>query len=187
MAIGSLSIPVFDSRFFFLILARQAHLVSDEAHILHVSGLNKTDVYVSLQRSILEMAHVREDETVAHDRNDNHSPPDEQDEKKHAQFPSQSFNARYMPVSGASFLNDVNGGATPMLVKNACLFALSIDGLALELALQYHSHDFLSLFSACDTIISYRSTPLQKSLVVRCMKKNFNLTTLAIGDGANDV
>ena len=66
-------------------------------------------------------------------------------------------------------------------------FALAIDGVCLELALLHCRAQFLSIFRQCDTIVSYRSTPLQKALVVKMCKEELKLTTLAIGDGANDV
>ena len=66
-------------------------------------------------------------------------------------------------------------------------FALAIDGVCLELALVHCKTQFLSIFKQCDTIVSYRSTPLQKALVVKMCKTDLALTTLAVGDGANDV
>ena len=66
-------------------------------------------------------------------------------------------------------------------------FALAIDGVCLELALVHCKTQFLAIFQQCDTIVSYRSTPLQKALVVKMCKVDLGLTTLAIGDGANDV
>ena len=66
-------------------------------------------------------------------------------------------------------------------------FAMAIDGVCLELALLHCQPLFLSIFKQCDTIVSYRSTPLQKAMVVKLCKTELALTTLAIGDGANDV
>ncbi|KAJ3023753.1 hypothetical protein HKX48_001281 [Thoreauomyces humboldtii] len=53
-----------------------------------------------------------------------------------------------------------------------------------------HSHLpplFLTLSQLCTTVIACRVTPLQKALVVRLVQRNLKCTTLAIGDGANDV
>ncbi|XP_041417491.1 phospholipid-transporting ATPase IK isoform X2 [Xenopus laevis] len=46
---------------------------------------------------------------------------------------------------------------------------------------------FVDLASQCQTVICCRVTPKQKSMVVKLVKKHKNATTLAIGDGANDV
>jgi phospholipid-transporting ATPase len=47
---------------------------------------------------------------------------------------------------------------------------------------------FLEIGTNCRSVICSRSTPLQKALVVRLVKKNQpTAITLAIGDGANDV
>jgi phospholipid-transporting ATPase len=64
-------------------------------------------------------------------------------------------------------------------------FALAIDGLCMELCLKHYRPEFISLFLACKTIVSYRSTPRQKALCVAMAKKDLNASVLAIGDGAN--
>eukprot|EP00079_Xenopus_tropicalis_P032657 XP_017946428.1 PREDICTED: phospholipid-transporting ATPase IK [Xenopus tropicalis] len=46
---------------------------------------------------------------------------------------------------------------------------------------------FVDLASQCQTVICCRVTPKQKSMVVQLVKKHKRATTLAIGDGANDV
>ncbi|ORX95023.1 phospholipid-translocating P-type ATPase [Basidiobolus meristosporus CBS 931.73] len=46
---------------------------------------------------------------------------------------------------------------------------------------------FLRISEKCHSVICCRVTPLQKSLVVRIVKKRLRKVTLAIGDGANDV
>ncbi|KAJ3147903.1 hypothetical protein HDU86_007644 [Geranomyces michiganensis] len=45
----------------------------------------------------------------------------------------------------------------------------------------------LALSQLCTTVIACRVTPLQKALVVQLVQRNLKCTTLAIGDGANDV
>ncbi|XP_078180817.1 putative phospholipid-transporting ATPase 4 isoform X2 [Carex rostrata] len=67
-------------------------------------------------------------------------------------------------------------------------FALIIDGKALTHAL----HDdmksrFLELAIDCASVICCRVSPKQKALVTRLVKEGTGKTTLAIGDGANDV
>ncbi|PIN09077.1 Phospholipid-translocating ATPase [Handroanthus impetiginosus] len=67
-------------------------------------------------------------------------------------------------------------------------FGLIIDGKSLSFALSQNLEDsFLDLAINCASVICCRSTPKQKALVTRLVKKGTGKTTLAIGDGANDV
>ncbi|KAI1887335.1 hypothetical protein AGOR_G00189250 [Albula goreensis] len=67
-------------------------------------------------------------------------------------------------------------------------FTLVIDGRTLDWALQEDLEEaFLDLTRQCRAVICCRSTPLQKSQVVRLVRDSLKVTTLAIGDGANDV
>ncbi|XP_065672695.1 phospholipid-transporting ATPase ID isoform X3 [Hydra vulgaris] len=67
-------------------------------------------------------------------------------------------------------------------------FGLVISGKYLAYALlPKHEMTFLELAKLCKAVICCRVTPLQKALVVELVKKNVKATTLAIGDGANDV
>ncbi|XP_019094993.1 PREDICTED: probable phospholipid-transporting ATPase 11 [Camelina sativa] len=67
-------------------------------------------------------------------------------------------------------------------------FALIIDGKSLTYALE---DDFkkkcLDLATGCASVICCRSSPKQKALVTRLVKSGTGKTTLAIGDGANDI
>ncbi|XP_055086897.1 probable phospholipid-transporting ATPase VD [Periophthalmus magnuspinnatus] len=65
---------------------------------------------------------------------------------------------------------------------------LVIDGHTLDWALQPELQgDFLELSKHCKAVICCRSTPLQKSQVVRLVRDKLKVMTLAVGDGANDV
>jgi phospholipid-translocating ATPase len=68
-------------------------------------------------------------------------------------------------------------------------FVLVIDGAALSTALADDEHKrlLLSLGTQCEGVICCRVSPLQKALVVKLVKDNLGVMTLAIGDGANDV
>ncbi|KAK4392988.1 putative phospholipid-transporting ATPase 8 [Sesamum angolense] len=67
-------------------------------------------------------------------------------------------------------------------------FGLIIDGKSLSFALSKNlENSFLDLAINCASVICCRSTPKQKALVTRLVKKGTGRTTLAIGDGANDV
>ncbi|CAB1451863.1 unnamed protein product [Pleuronectes platessa] len=67
-------------------------------------------------------------------------------------------------------------------------FILVIDGQTLDWALQEElKRDFLELSSRCKAVLCCRSTPLQKSEVVRLIRDQLGVMTLAVGDGANDV
>ncbi|KAI3737716.1 hypothetical protein L2E82_27727 [Cichorium intybus] len=67
-------------------------------------------------------------------------------------------------------------------------FALIIDGKTLTYALEDDlKHQFLNLAVDCASVICCRVSPRQKALVTRLVKEGTGKTTLAIGDGANDV
>ncbi|KAJ1268163.1 hypothetical protein BS78_07G115800 [Paspalum vaginatum] len=67
-------------------------------------------------------------------------------------------------------------------------FALIIDGNALAHALTGSlKNSFLDLAVKCASVLCCRISPKQKALVTRLVKIRTSKTTLAIGDGANDV
>ncbi|RLM62239.1 putative phospholipid-transporting ATPase 8 [Panicum miliaceum] len=67
-------------------------------------------------------------------------------------------------------------------------FALIIDGNALTHALTSSlKNSFLDLAVNCASVLCCRISPKQKALVTRLVKIRTGKTTLAIGDGANDV
>ncbi|KAM9354543.1 phospholipid-transporting ATPase VD [Pholidichthys leucotaenia] len=71
---------------------------------------------------------------------------------------------------------------------DAAQYILVIDGRTLDWVLQEELQDsFLELSRRCKAVICCRSTPLQKSQVVRLMRDQLGVMTLAVGDGANDV
>ncbi|KAF5890867.1 putative phospholipid-transporting ATPase VD isoform X1, partial [Clarias magur] len=67
-------------------------------------------------------------------------------------------------------------------------FTLVIDGRTLEFAMKKELQKaFLDVAVSCRSVICCRSTPLQKSQVVRLVVGTLGVISLAIGDGANDV
>ncbi|CAA6666143.1 unnamed protein product [Spirodela intermedia] len=67
-------------------------------------------------------------------------------------------------------------------------FALIIDGKTLSYALEEDMrYAFLNLAVDCASVICCRVSPKQKAMVTRLVKEGTGKTTLAIGDGANDV
>jgi len=46
---------------------------------------------------------------------------------------------------------------------------------------------FLEVACLCRAVICCRLTPLQKAMIVSCVKIHIDTVTLAIGDGANDI
>ncbi|CAN6989459.1 unnamed protein product [Brassica oleracea var. botrytis] len=67
-------------------------------------------------------------------------------------------------------------------------FALIIDGKTLTYALKDDvKYQFLALAVVCASVICCRVSPKQKALITRLAKEGTGKTTLAIGDGANDV
>ncbi|KAI5416464.1 phospholipid-transporting ATPase 10 [Lathyrus oleraceus] len=72
--------------------------------------------------------------------------------------------------------------------NNSEALALIIDGKSLAHALEDDVKNlFLELAIGCASVICCRSSPKQKALVTRLVKMRPGSTTLAIGDGANDV
>ncbi|KAL6005935.1 Phospholipid-transporting ATPase 6 [Asimina triloba] len=82
-----------------------------------------------------------------------------------------------------------NGSQMIKLEKDPnAAFALIIDGKTLSYALQEDVKlQFLDLAVDCASVICCRVSPKQKALVTRLVKVGTGKTTLAIGDGANDV
>ncbi|KAM9320687.1 phospholipid-transporting ATPase VA [Gastrophryne carolinensis] len=65
---------------------------------------------------------------------------------------------------------------------------LVIDGKTLAFALDVTQADkFISLARQCRSVLCCRSTPLQKSMVVKLVRDKLKAMTLAVGDGTNDV
>ncbi|GAB0089123.1 Phospholipid-transporting ATPase [Sergentomyia squamirostris] len=68
--------------------------------------------------------------------------------------------------------------------------ALVVDGKTLTFILDLRSNltkPFLKLTKYCASVLCCRSTPLQKAFLVKVVKEELHMRTLAIGDGANDV
>ena len=68
-------------------------------------------------------------------------------------------------------------------------FGIVIDGDALKLALLDRDikRKFLLLCKQCKAVLCCRVSPAQKAAVVKLVKDTLDVTTLAIGDGSNDV
>lgn len=87
-------------------------------------------------------------------------------------------------------LKQLNDGKAQLAASGAGseAFALIIDGKSLAYALEDDVKNlFLELAIGCASVICCRSSPKQKALVTRLVKNGTKKTTLAIGDGANDV
>ncbi|NXB14666.1 AT10A ATPase, partial [Rhagologus leucostigma] len=82
-------------------------------------------------------------------------------------------------------------GFTPLYPPSSSVLSslgLVIDGKTLAYALEPTLEDkFLALAKRCRSVLCCRSTPLQKSMVVKLVRDKLKAMTLAIGDGANDV
>uniref|UniRef100_A0A663FHY8 Phospholipid-transporting ATPase n=1 Tax=Aquila chrysaetos chrysaetos TaxID=223781 RepID=A0A663FHY8_AQUCH len=67
-------------------------------------------------------------------------------------------------------------------------FGLVIDGQTLNVIFQGGLEEkFLALTKHCRSVLCCRATPLQKSMVVKLVRRQLKVMTLSIGDGANDV
>lgn len=87
-----------------------------------------------------------------------------------------------------SIINQITEGIKQVAAGGSEAFALIIDGKSLAYALEDDLKDtFLQLAISCASVICCRSSPKQKALVTRLVKSGTGKTTLAIGDGANDV
>ncbi|KAK2496872.1 hypothetical protein MC885_019719, partial [Smutsia gigantea] len=65
---------------------------------------------------------------------------------------------------------------------------LVIDGKTLSAIFQGKlEKKFLELTQYCQSVLCCRSTPLQKSMIVKLVREKLSVMTLSIGDGANDV
>ncbi|XP_036914129.1 phospholipid-transporting ATPase IK-like [Sturnira hondurensis] len=84
-----------------------------------------------------------------------------------------------MVVTG-EFLDQLMKSATRMVLKSEK--SISLRGPEV-----WRERAFVELASRCQAVICCRVTPKQKALIVRLVKKYYNVVTLAIGDGANDV
>ncbi|KAM7162428.1 phospholipid-transporting ATPase VB isoform 1-T1 [Macrochelys suwanniensis] len=65
---------------------------------------------------------------------------------------------------------------------------LVVDGKTLNVIFQGKLEEkFLELTKYCHSVLCCRATPLQKSMVVKLVRRQLKVMTLSIGDGANDV
>lgn len=91
-------------------------------------------------------------------------------------------------VSKESVRKQILAGKAQLTARTTDPFALIIDGKSLVYALHDDiKNTFLELAVGCASVICCRSSPKQKALVTRLVKEGTGKTTLAIGDGANDV
>ncbi|XP_022881896.1 putative phospholipid-transporting ATPase 9 [Olea europaea var. sylvestris] len=91
-------------------------------------------------------------------------------------------------ASKESVLRQITRGKAEVSTESSEAFALIIDGKSLAYALEEDIKKlFLELAIGCASVICCRSSPKQKALVTRLVKEGTQKTTLAIGDGANDV
>ncbi|XP_004236954.1 putative phospholipid-transporting ATPase 9 [Solanum lycopersicum] len=91
-------------------------------------------------------------------------------------------------TSKESVVRQIIEGKALLTDSKAKAFALIIDGKSLTYALADDTKRLLlDLAIGCASVICCRSSPKQKALVTRLVKFGTGKTTLAIGDGANDV
>ncbi|XP_077253699.1 putative phospholipid-transporting ATPase 9 [Tasmannia lanceolata] len=91
-------------------------------------------------------------------------------------------------ASKESVVHQLSEGKSQLTSSSGDAFALIIDGKSLSFALEDDVKNmFLDLAISCASVICCRSSPKQKALVTRLVKAGTGKTTLAIGDGANDV
>ncbi|KAH7283900.1 hypothetical protein KP509_34G030000 [Ceratopteris richardii] len=96
----------------------------------------------------------------------------------------------FLKVCKESILEQLTRGHQEVSVDagSDAVYALVIDGKALGYALEDDMKEkFLQLAIRCASVICCRVSPKQKALVTRLVKEGKGRTTLAVGDGANDV
>ncbi|PLW33102.1 hypothetical protein PCASD_13814 [Puccinia coronata f. sp. avenae] len=73
--------------------------------------------------------------------------------------------------------------------KRAGGYGLVIDGPSLNYALseKFTKEALLELSTRCEAVVCCRASPKHKAEIVKLIKEGIQVTTLAIGDGANDV
>ncbi|KAK8716088.1 hypothetical protein V6N13_043407 [Hibiscus sabdariffa] len=82
----------------------------------------------------------------------------------------------------------IHDGKSQVGKESSIEFGLIIDGKSLTFAMDKTLvNDFMDLAIRCATVICCRSSPKQKAIITRLVKSVTGRTTLAIGDGANDV
>lgn len=81
-------------------------------------------------------------------------------------------------MTSKEYLSSISNDGYAIVVSGPSLCCLLDGGLGDE---------FIKLATKCTTVICCRSTPLQKALIVKKVMRSYNVISLAIGDGANDV
>ncbi|KAM9383701.1 phospholipid-transporting ATPase VA [Pholidichthys leucotaenia] len=98
---------------------------------------------------------------------------------------TKAFHTDFTPCEFYSSSSPSSSHAASFLVHR---LGLVIDGRTLAYALERNLEDkFLAVARSCRSVLCCRSTPLQKSMVVKLVRNKLKVMTLAIGDGANDV
>uniref|UniRef100_A0A8D3DMB3 Phospholipid-transporting ATPase n=1 Tax=Scophthalmus maximus TaxID=52904 RepID=A0A8D3DMB3_SCOMX len=99
---------------------------------------------------------------------------------------AKAFHANFAPFEIYPSSSPPSSSHTIPLVVHR--LGLVIDGRTLAYALDKSLEDkFLAVARSCRSVLCCRSTPLQKSMVVKLVRNKLKVMTLAIGDGANDV
>ena len=109
---------------------------------------------------------------------------------KKFRFSNASTTSTFSNSSSNSFETDNLSSARPSFSEKPSNRALVIDGKTLIYILDKRAKlqgMFLRLTGYCSSVLCCRATPLQKAYIVRIVKENLKMHTLAIGDGANDV
>uniref|UniRef100_A0A4W6DUM6 Phospholipid-transporting ATPase n=1 Tax=Lates calcarifer TaxID=8187 RepID=A0A4W6DUM6_LATCA len=104
-----------------------------------------------------------------------------------SQVAAKAFHTNFAPfeIYPSSSPSSSSSHTVPFMVHR---LGLVIDGRTLAYALDKSLEDkFLAVARSCRSVLCCRSTPLQKSMVVKLVRNKLKVMTLAIGDGANDV
>lgn len=106
------------------------------------------------------------------------------------QYNDSTNSSEALPVNAQASSTSSVSQVQPRVVKKSRKRALVVDGKTLTFILDKRSNltkPFLRLTKFCSSVLCCRATPLQKAYIVKVVKEELKMRTLAIGDGANDV
>ncbi|POW11846.1 hypothetical protein PSTT_04947 [Puccinia striiformis] len=162
-------------------IARTCHLIGHDMNLIVIRGGeygSRTSAYQQIRKSLIDFFDGRELVDQLKELPPDHSP------EPGMQSPTPTRVSLPMSTRDdlASIVGEDNG-------QRAGGYGLVIDGASLNHALEepFTREALLELATRCAAVVCCRTSPKQKSEIVRLVKEGIGAQTLAIGDGANDV
>ncbi|PLW09182.1 hypothetical protein PCASD_21506 [Puccinia coronata f. sp. avenae] len=163
-------------------IARTCHLIGPDMNLIVIRGGEygtRASAYQQIRKSLIDFFDGQGLVDQLKELPPGYSPPEEV-------VTSPTLTTRSPPMSTrddlASIVGEDNG-------QRAGGYGLVIDGSSLNHALEepFTREALLELATRCAAVVCCRTSPKQKSEIVRLVKEGIGAQTLAIGDGANDV